>query len=83
MHDESVATNASQDDSGGRDVGAGGAWGSVSYAGDSAEVNWTSSNNWTSQEFLEMMLGPKQVRELTTSCIHPYEISHFDRCPIV
>ena len=41
------------------DSGNNGAWGSVSYANND-QMNWTV--NLTTEDFLEMMLGPKQVR---------------------
>ena len=43
------------------DGGSNGAWGSVSY-GDDADGNWTA--NLTTDEYLEIMLGPKQVYEI-------------------
>ena len=46
-------------DGGGRN-GDGGAWGSVSYA-EETQFNFTSLGNLTEDEYLERMLGPKQV----------------------
>ncbi len=56
------ASDAAADLSGGSENGNGngGAWGSVSYS-TGPDSNWTA--NLTTDQYLEMMLGPRQVSE--------------------
>ena len=55
---------SSSSSGGGGGGGNNGAWGSVSYS--SAEGDWNNMTNWmdnlTTDQYLEMMLGPRQVR---------------------
>lgn len=46
-----------------------GAWGSSSYSDGGESFN--STDNYTTEEFLQMMLGPKQVFQVPSFFIEP------------